>query len=346
MAKIKFICKICEKNVETIKSILKKSISMKTGCCSFFCFKKTEEYRERRKISDEIRVRKIRETGNFSKNGLLSSISRSKKFLDGLNISYTGLSDSEIFQLWKKEFREKSNHREKIRRGREQKYPDADARKKADKERVLKGSCKIIGIDYQEDFTETERAEITRKAYENFRVKDSRSWKIKHLIKNSNIDFNELSNEKINTLYSEYISERYKRSSLECDRNGYLKSLKGWYELINQPGDRHFYRSSWERKIFETLDILLGEGKIKRVICPERIQYIFEGVKRHYYPDAAFVSLHDETIVLEIKPKSKIEQRNNVEKISQSKIMLGNRFHVLTEEDIFEKNLMNILETM
>jgi len=346
MGRKEITCKVCGKKVEATIGFIKKQLSLKSDCCSLVCFKKTHEYKQRRKISDELRVRKINEKGGFSYNGKLSKITRSKKFLDSLSISYDGLNDEEIFHLWKKEFEKHSNHSEKIKLGRQQKYPDPELRKKADKERVVKGSCQILGIEYLKDFSEEEKKRITKKAYENFRIKDVDSWKVKHLIKNSNIDLEQISKEKIDILYSEYMSKRFKRSSLESDKNGYLRSQKGWYEMVNQPNDRFFYRSSWERIVFEALDVLVGQRKIICVKNPERVEYEFKGIKRHYYPDAAFVNLAGEILILEIKPKSKITEQINLEKISKAKSLFGDKFCVLTEEDIFENDLLNKLENL
>lgn len=344
MTKKQIICKVCGLKIQVTNSVFKNSLSLKSGCCSLPCFRLTEEYFERRRKSDELRVQKIKETGSFSKNGSLSKITRARRFLENNNISCSHLSDEEVVIQWKSEFNRISNHSEKIRSGREKKHPDPITRKMADKERVVKGSCKILGIKYTADLTDHEKQEITKKAYQNFRVKDTRTWKIKHIIKNSAVDVTCLSNSDIDKLYSEYVSFRFSRASLECDRNGYTKSVKGWYDTSNQNGDRFFYRSSWEKIVFEALDVLLGEGKIKYIKNPDRIQYDLDGVKRHYYPDASYVSLSDRTIVLEIKPKRKIDEHVNSAKIKEAKKILGECFQVLTEDEIFEGELLKKLE--
>lgn len=344
MAKKQFICKVCGLKAEVINSVFKKSISLQSNCCSLSCFKLTEEYLERRKNSDKLRVQKIKETGSFSRNGSASKITRAKRFLESNDVSCSCLSDEEIVARWKLEFNRISNHGEKIKSGREKIYPNPNERKAADKERVVKGSCKIVGIQYRDDFTDQEKQEITKKAYQNFRVKDTRTWKIKHIIKNSTIDVACLSSSDIDKLYSEYVSLRFSRASLESDRNGYARSSKGWYDMTNQCGDRFFYRSTWEKIVFEALDILTGEGKIRYVKNPDRIQYELDGIKRHYYPDASYVSLSGKTIVLEIKPKRKLDEHINSAKIKEAIKLLGECFQVLTEDEIFEGELLKKLE--
>lgn len=344
MKRKEILCKVCGTKVEVINSIVKKSLSLSSNCCSFLCFKMTEEYVERRKKSDKIRIQKIRETGSFSRNGFLSTITRAKRFLEENGISCSALNDEEIISRWKLEFNRLSGHGEKIKLGRERKYPDSTTRKMADKERVVKGSCKIIGIQYRNDFTDQEKREITKKAYQNFRVKDTKSWKIKHITRNSSTDVTNLSNDDIEKLYSEYVSMRFSRTSLESTRNGYLKTSKGWYDMTNQPGDRFFYRSSWEKFVFEALDVLVGEKKIQYVKNPDRIEYELDGVKRHYYPDASYVNLSGKNIVLEIKPKRKLDERVNSEKIKKASSLLGECFQVLTEDVIFEGELLKKLE--
>lgn len=347
MKKTNFKCKVCEKEVETTERHFLRSASMKMMCCSLRCLKSTSEYREKRKQADEIRVRKIKDSEGFSVNGTKSKITRAKNFLTLHGISHENLNDEQLIEIWKKEHREKSGHIQKIRSGRLEKYGSAEAIKAADKRRIVKASCKRLGIPYHEDFSEDEIKSITREAFANFKVKDTTAWKLKHILKHRQIDdASLLNNERIDELYSEYVSYRFKRSSIETDKNGYTRSEKGWYEMSSQHFEKFFYRSSWEKKVFEALDYLVGMKAISYVCAPERIDYVLDGVRRYYYPDAAFVRLDGENIVLEVKPSRKVDEPGNVVKIHAAKNKLGKNFHVLTEAEIFGNELLEILEKL
>jgi hypothetical protein len=110
--------------------------------------------------------------------------------------------------------------------------------------------------------------------------------------------------------------------------------------------NRFFYRSSWEKKVFEALDLLLGEGKISNVIDPERISYDFDGSRRHYYPDASFICAKGQKVVLEIKPLKKCDDPINVAKFNVAKSIVDISFHILTEEEIFQENIKEYLEKL
>lgn len=347
MAKIKIKCKVCEKEIEVIRSTFDKSSSMKSSCCSFECLKRTCEYREKRKNADKIRTSKIRESNGFEQNGMKSKITRAKNFLDLFCISYEGLNDKQLLELWKKEYSEKAEHSQKIRIGRLKKHGNLQSLKASDRARIVKGSCKKLHMPYRDDFTEDEIKSITKKAYENFKVSNTFAWKLKHVLRYWSIDnANSLDEKRVNELYSEYMSNRFCRESIENSKNGYTRSEKGWYVMTNQDGYKFFYRSSWEKKVFEALDCLVGSKSISHVCTPERIPYIFEEIQRHYYPDMSFVKLDGTTIVLEIKPLSKVDDAINVKKISAAKTSLGNNFQVLTEVEIFQNELIQILEKL
>jgi len=342
-----FDCVVCGATVNQMKSMIQKSASMKATCCSLTCLKKTPEYRERRRLADQARIKKIRESGSFQKNGSNSRITRAKRFLESHGILYAGLSDDDILSLWKQEFRVRAGHAEKIRAGRNRKHGDLESIRRADQERVVKGSCTVLGVEYREDFSREEKKSITREAYKNFRVKDKTTWKLKHLARHSGIkNTDSLSCDKIEKLYAEYISARFSRSQTENVRNGYTRSEKGWYSMTNQAGDKFFFRSSWEKRVFEALDHLVGVGEILSVFTPDRVEYEIDETKRHYYPDAAFVNRSGTKIVLEIKPASKVNDRCNKVKISTARDKIGNNFHVLTEHDIFCSDLIKILGGM
>lgn len=347
MRRTRFECRICGDAVDQMNSMIEKSASMKAACCSLTCFKKTPEYREKRRLADQTRVKKIRGSGGFEKNGLKSKITRAKRFLESHNIPCVGLSDKDILKLWQQEFRIRAGHSEKIKAGRIKTHGNIESLRLADQERVVKGSCAILGLKYRKDLSGEEKKIITRDAYKNFRVKDKTSWKLKHLLKCSNINrISDLTYDEIEKLYAEYMSDRFSRSSIETDKNGYTRSEKGWYSMTNQPGDRFFYRSSWEKKVFEALDHLIGNKEVLSVFTPDRIQYEIDGTKHHYYPDAAFVSRSGSRVVLEIKPARKVSDSCNAVKIATARDKIGNNFHVLTEREIFYDDLTKILGEM
>lgn len=330
-----------------MNSMIEKSASMKSTCCSLTCFKKTLEYRENRKIADQTRVKKIRDSGGFEKNGLKSRITRAKRFLESHDIPFSALCDEDVLKLWEQEFRIRAGHSEKVRIGRIKKHGNIESLRYADQERTVKASCTILGIEYRKDFSSEEKKTITRDAYKNFRVKDKTSWKLKHLTRHSSINqISNLTHDEIEKLYSAYVSDRFSRSSIETDKNGYTRSEKGWYLMTNQVDGRFFYRSSWEKKVFEALDHLVGSGEVLSVFTPDRVQYEIDGVKRHYYPDAAFVNRTGSRIILEIKPARKVSDSCNVVKIAFARDKIGSNFHVLTEHEIFHSDLTKILGEM
>lgn len=347
MRRTRFECRICGAEVDQMNSMIEKSASMKAACCSLPCFKKTPEYQEKRKLADQIRVKKIRDSGGFETNGLKSKITRAKRFLEYHAIPFSMLSDEDALKLWEQEFRARAEHSEKIKAGRIKKHGSFESLRRADQERTVKASCTILGLEYREDFSSEEKKTITCDAYKNFRVKDKLSWKLKHLLKQGIVDqTNDLTHDKIEKLYSGYVSDRFSRSSIETDKNGYTRSEKGWYLMTNQADGKFFYRSSWEKKVFEALDHLVGTGEIQSVFTPDRVQYELDGVKRHYYPDAAFVNRAGSKVVLEIKPARKVDDNCNAVKMAFARDKIGSNFHVLTEHEIFHSDLIKILGEM
>lgn len=347
MKKVSFVCRVCEKEVETTERLFKKSASMKMTCCSLVCLKCTDEYREKRRRADETRIMKIREAEGFQVHGTKGKITRAKNFLTLHGVAYEHLDEKQIIELWKQEHRKRAGHGQKIRNGQLKKHGCADAVKAANRERVIKACCKKLGFPYRDNFSEDERRAITGRAFANFKVKDTVSWKLKHILRHFSIDdLDNLNSEKIDALYSEYASQRFKRASIESVMNGYTRSEKGWYEMSNQRQEMFFYRSSWEKKVFEALDHMVGMRIISSVCTPERIEYIHENIRRHYYPDAAYVRLDGKIIVLEVKPCKKISDPSNTIKLEAAKRALGDRFHILTEFEIFGDELIETLEKL
>jgi hypothetical protein len=210
-----------------MNSIIKKSTSLSNRCCSFECFKKTQEYLDLRKESDNKRVVSIKNSeGGFRKNGLASKITRAKKFLGEMNVDVQTMNEDQLLLEFKKAFSARSGHGHKIKLGRETKYPDPADRKKADQERVLKGACKMLGVTFESSMAVDVKKEITKNDFANFRSHDKLQWKLKQLL-NTGIQIFDFSNENIERLYSEYLSRRFKRSSIESEKNGYPCTEKG-----------------------------------------------------------------------------------------------------------------------
>jgi hypothetical protein len=133
-------CKVCQIEREEMNSIIKKSTSLSNRCCSFECFKKTQEYLDLRKESDNKRVVSIKNSeGGFRKNGLASKITRAKKFLGEMNVDVQTMNEDQLLLEFKKAFSARSGHGHKIKLGRETKYPDPADRKKL----IKRGSSKV-----------------------------------------------------------------------------------------------------------------------------------------------------------------------------------------------------------
>lgn len=343
--KTKIKCKVCQNEREEMNSAIKKTTSLRNGCCSFDCFKKTQEYLDLRKESDVKRVANIKNSeGGFRKNGLASKITRAKNFLSSVNIDVPPTDNDQLLLEFKKAFSIHAGHGEKIKLGRETKYPDIEDRKKADQERVVKGACNMLGIVFEPNMSLETKKEITKKAFANFRTHDKKEWKLKHLL-NVGVQITDFSNVNIDRLYTEYLSRRFKRNSIESEKNGYTCTEKGWYVMTNSI-NKFFYRSYWEKKVFEALDLLLGEGKLLGVVDPERIPYVYDGIQRHYYPDASFICAKGRKIVLEIKPHKKCDDPINVAKFCAARSIDDISFHVLTEVEIFQENIKEYLEML
>ena len=123
----------------------------------------------------------------------------------------------------------------------------------------------------------------------------------------------------------------------ESINNGYRGTLKGWYNYKNIDKTM-FYRSSWEKNVFEHIDYLISLGKILNVMTPKRIEYKLDNTIRHYYPDVSYIISDGREITCEIKPKSKLLEKINSIKINTAKKEFEN-FIILTEEEIFSNDI-------
>ncbi len=222
-------------------------------------------------------------------------------------------------------------HGQAIKFGLLKKHGSDDAVSASYKHRALKSVAKALGIAVDALTRDEIRAYYKAIGFFN---NDVHAWKRKQAEKHTGepVDDND-----VNRVYSEYLSERFKQAQLEVVTNGYLKSKKGWYEFTSHP-NALFYRSSWELKVFEVLDELCGSGRVTAIRAPTRIQYVFEGRTRHYYPDVAWTTEHGDWVG-EVKPYEKLNDPLVVAKSSAARDALGDAFVVITENE-----LMNLKE--
>ena len=159
-------------------------------------------------------------------------------------------------------------------------------------------------------------------------------FKYTHLI-NSNLEnLENISDTDIKILYSEYLSNR-KISLCDNIHNGYKKTLKGWFIFNNNK--ELFYRSSWELYVFNIINELINDKIIIDIKTPERIKYYYM-YNRHYYPDIHIEYQDNSYKIIEIKPKSKLLEEMNIQKIKAAQEIYGDIFCVITEDDIFNLN--------
>jgi len=251
-----------------------------------------------------------------------------------------------INDLFIKYFNKIEGHGGKVKKGRLRKH--REKYKEAYRNGLIKTALNYLNYKNSniEDYNEKEINIILKKYYKDIKFynHDCISWKKTHLI-NANIlnidDVKKTSDKSINRLYSEYISKRFKRRSLEVENNGYKRTKKGWYEFKNIDKNL-FYRSSWEEYIFSIIDNLIKEKHIIEVGNPDRIRYFFEGKYRYYYPDVKIRTNYKE-LTIEIKPYRKLKEKMNKKKIKESKKQLGSSFLVLTEKEIFSDNIVTII---
>lgn len=281
----------------------------------------------------------------YQLSGQKSHINRMKNFLEQNNISYNfDISEKELQKIFVFYFDSITNHGEKIKQGRLKKHGTKENVIKSYKDGTIKTVRNFYKIDDNTfNMLNEEEINFMIKSYKkdiNFFNHNAIKWKTTHLT-NLGINSDLLSNDIINKLYSEYMSERFTTNSLHVISNGYKKSKKGWFKFSNI-NLNYFYRSSWELKVLEILNILITKGKIINVFEPDRISYNFENRDRNYYPDVGVVLTNNTKVIIEIKPQSKLSDPINIEKFSAAKKQIEN-FIVLTENEIFSENLELIL---
>ena len=186
---------------------------------------------------------------------------------------------------------------------------------------------------YQIYITSTRKGKKTKE--------EIRAWKEKHLINNgyNKNDLFSLTDEKIDNLYTEYLSNRF----VKLNNNiyvGYKHTQKGWYEFKN--GNKpFFYRSSWEKKVCGVLDEMLLDY-VQTITEPESITYVLDDVVHHYYADFKIEFKNGKILYIEVKPLSKLNDKINIAKFESANRNFEN-FIILTENEIFGSDLKKIL---
>jgi len=285
--------------------------------------------------SQEKRVKTIKNKGcdewsNMTKKG---QHNRKIKFLIENNIidTHEKLEKKDIDYLFLLFFNKISKHGEKIKSGRKEKH----------------------GINYKESFRQglkqsfqnfcnLNNLDLTPENYDELYIlwckrlsHDVNKWKKSHL-DNRNIEYDE---NNFKEKYNEYIRDRFEHL-LDTLKNGYKRSKKGWFLFSN--GLKFFYRSSWELRILENLNILMNEGKLEYIKVPERIVYYIDNYRHYYFPDIEYKLYDNNRKILEIKPNSKINE--NLLKLDSAKKKYGNNFIIITEKEIYNDELKIILE--
>jgi hypothetical protein len=148
-----------------------------------------------------------------------------------------------------------------------------------------------------------------------------------------------LDDKDVENVYSEYLSDRFKRTSLECITNGWTNTKKGWYPFISHD-NKMFYRSSWELSVFEILDELYASGVVQNIKSPNRIGFVYMGSHRHYYPDVEWTLSNGQCYICEIKPMCKVHEPINIAKFEAARNLYHESFVIVTETEL--KNLKNM----
>jgi hypothetical protein len=159
-----------------------------------------------------------------------------------------------------------------------------------------------------------------------FYNRDVFSWKKKQA---ETFAGTQLNDDEVEIKYSEYLSQRFKRSALEVSTNGWKSTLKGWFQFKSHDL-KMFYRSSWELAVFQELDELYAAGVVLNVCVPERIKFEFKGLVRHYYPDVQWSTVNG-TWIGEVKPSTMLDDELNVAKFAAANNVHGDKFVVITE---------------
>lgn len=127
----------------------------------------------------------------------------------------------------------------------------------------------------------------------------------------------------------------------EFIKNG-LKSKRGTVYLEKGPEKGFYYMSSWELKFLQKCDL---EKSIKEIQVPQRILYEFNESQHTYLPDILLILTSGKKIMIEIKPKSKINTIKNQAKFSAAREYCTNNniiFMIISEDIVFSETFPDL----
>ena len=245
------------------------------------------------------------------------------------------LTDTEAYEFAKSNMKP-TNHGLLIKQGLAKKHGDK-----------LSDEFRRRRIQAIANYFDVSAANVTEEMNKEFSKKNAikstaLEWKTSH-IRNIGKNIDEMSPEEIEIAYSEYLSLRYKRESLD-HYNGYKRSKKGWFKFAT--GVDVYCRSSWEFKFCNIVNEKIIQRPDLTARSPDRIMYFCTATKvnRHYYPDFLLTSPLGK-LVVEIKPLSKTTDQTNVDKFLAASKLHGKDFVVVTEEELFrDSKIQEIIE--
>lgn len=222
-------------------------------------------------------------------------------------------------------------------KGKKQSQETVDKRIKntnqATKEEKRKQTCfEKFGVSNYAELTEhKEKISKIHKGRKNPRTKEWQDKIIQSKIKNNTIKHTEQAKGKMRASQkrvNESENPPIRVSNKSCGRGHKNGSHNGL-----------FYRSSYELtfiKICEENNIKIESAENKKFRCP----YLLDSKKKMYYPD---FYLPEYKVVVEIKPESMLEIKQNQLKIEAAKLTLEN-YLLVTEENLFFEPDMLIWE--
>lgn len=150
-----------------------------------------------------------------------------------------------------------------------------------------------------------------------------------------------MTDDEIKELYSEYYS-KYTDFGNRVGNASYFGNNTQKGVFYSSYGFKYFYRSSWEKKVCETLESLINKSFVQIFGLAEKIPYICDDKVRHYYVDFKITFSDGNLLYAEVKPKRFINDRVNQIKF-EAAIKEFKNFIILTEDEIFGGKLEEII---
>lgn len=256
-------------------------------------------------------------------------------------------SEEEIQQIFIENFNSISKHGVKCKSGRLEKYSnDLEQYKQSYKDAFNQASINYVTRTFDTDHLSQEDFNKILEDNKNNRFRSGKKseeelilWKISHF-KNLGIDLEGKENEYIHNLFSSYSSLR-KESLADIETNGYKQTKKGWFKFKHIDKEI-FYRSSWEERVLEELDLMIKYKIVSDVLVPKAITYFYK-FERNYFSDFEINFINGKTLFIEIKPFKQLLLERNVAKFKSANKVFSN-FLILTENEIFsETSLTNFI---